>query len=139
MVVQAHPEIRQYKVMGFGSRRLSLRNRRFLRKYQPVHVSHNTPLGLPKRLGTASLLPVSPSVVEERGHLRKTNGGFPSSLHSITGIRDQFGEMIGLAGCLTSPSSSCSSLSPTAWNLLPRSWKKSLHLSSDPVRSSESL
>ena len=33
VVVQAHPEIRQYKVMVFGSWRLLLRNRRFLRKY----------------------------------------------------------------------------------------------------------
>ena len=50
VVVQAHPEIRQYKVMVFGSRWLSLRNRRFLRKYQPVRVPDNAPLGLPKRL-----------------------------------------------------------------------------------------
>ena len=50
VVVQAHPEIRQYKVMVFGSRRLSLQNRRFLRRYEPVHVPDNAPLGLPKRL-----------------------------------------------------------------------------------------
>ena len=48
--MQAHPEIRQYKVMVFGSRRLSLQNRRFLRRYEPVHVPDDAPLGLPKRL-----------------------------------------------------------------------------------------
>ena len=52
VVVQAHPEIRQYKVMAFGSRRLSLRNRKFLRRYEPIHVPDNAPLGLPKRLKT---------------------------------------------------------------------------------------
>ena len=31
-VVQADPKTRQYKVMAFGSRRLTLRNRKFLRK-----------------------------------------------------------------------------------------------------------
>ena len=33
VVVQADPKTRQYKVMAFGSRRLTLRNKRFLRKY----------------------------------------------------------------------------------------------------------
>ena len=54
VMVQAHPEIRQYKMVVFGSRRLSLRNRRFLRKYEPVHVPGNAPLGLPKRLNPIS-------------------------------------------------------------------------------------
>ena len=38
VVVQADPAIRQYKVMAFGSRRLTMRNRKFLRKYNPVRV-----------------------------------------------------------------------------------------------------
>ena len=50
VVVQAHPEIRQYKVMIFGSRRLSLRNRRFLRKYEPVHLPDHAVVGLPSKL-----------------------------------------------------------------------------------------
>ena len=65
VVVQAHPEIRQYKVMVFGSRRLSLRNRRFLRKYQPVHVPSNMLLGLPKRLNPPSLPPAKTAMVED--------------------------------------------------------------------------
>jgi hypothetical protein len=36
VVVQAGPKTRQYKVMAFGSRRLTLRNRKFLRKYTPT-------------------------------------------------------------------------------------------------------
>ena len=66
MVVQEHPKIREYKVMVFGYRRVLLRNRRFLRKYQPVHVSHNASLGLPKRLSPASLLPVRTPVVKDQ-------------------------------------------------------------------------
>ena len=34
---------RQYEVMMDGSRRISLRNRQFLRKYQPLHVQENLP------------------------------------------------------------------------------------------------
>ena len=67
VVVQAHPEIRQYKVMLFGSRRLSLRNRRFLRKYTPTHVPANAPLGLPKRLKPLdSQQTVLPELVPEK-------------------------------------------------------------------------
>ena len=47
VVVQADPAIRQYKVMTFGSRRLTMRNRKFLRKYNPVSVPEGTPTGLP--------------------------------------------------------------------------------------------
>ena len=43
VVVQADPKTRQYKVMTFGSRRLTLRNRKFLRKCTPIH----TPPGMP--------------------------------------------------------------------------------------------
>ena len=46
VVVQADPKTRQYKVMAFGSRRLTLRNRKFLRKYTPVHTPPGTPTGL---------------------------------------------------------------------------------------------
>ena len=46
VVVQADPKTRQYKVMTFGSRRLTLRNRRFLRKYTPIHTPPGTPTGL---------------------------------------------------------------------------------------------
>ena len=46
VVVQADPATRQYKVMSFGSRRLTLRNRKFLRKYSPVHTAPDTPHGL---------------------------------------------------------------------------------------------
>ena len=51
MVVQANPKTRQYKVMAFGSRRLTLRNRRFLRKYTPINTPPGTPTGL--QLGQA--------------------------------------------------------------------------------------
>ena len=51
MVVQANPKTRQYKVMAFGSRRLTLRNRRFLRKYTPINTPRGTPTGL--QLGQA--------------------------------------------------------------------------------------
>ena len=37
VVVQADPKTRQCKVMAFGSRRLALRNRTFLRKYPPIN------------------------------------------------------------------------------------------------------
>ena len=47
VVVQADPKTRQYKVMTFGSRRLTLRNRRFLRQYTPIHTPPGTPTGLP--------------------------------------------------------------------------------------------
>ena len=46
VVVQADPDIRQNKVMTFGSRRLTMRNRKFLRKYNPVSVPQGTPTGL---------------------------------------------------------------------------------------------
>merc|ERR1712086_1103847 len=42
VVVQADPKTRQYKVMAFGSRRLTLRNRKFLRKYTPVYTPPGT-------------------------------------------------------------------------------------------------
>ena len=53
MVVQADPKTRQYKVMAFGSRRLTLRNRKFLRKYTPINTPPGTPTGLQlgQRLG----------------------------------------------------------------------------------------
>jgi hypothetical protein len=43
VVFQADPKTRQYKVMAFGSRRLTLRNRRFLRKYTPIDTPPGTP------------------------------------------------------------------------------------------------
>ena len=46
VVVQADPKTRQYKVMAFGSRRLTLRNRRFLGKYMPINSPSGTPTGL---------------------------------------------------------------------------------------------
>jgi hypothetical protein len=46
VVVQADPKTRQYMVMAFGSRRLTLRNRRFLRNYTPI----NSPPGIPTGL-----------------------------------------------------------------------------------------
>ena len=36
VVVQAETKTRRYKIMIFGSRRLTLRNRTFLRKYTPA-------------------------------------------------------------------------------------------------------
>jgi hypothetical protein len=48
-VAQADPKTRQYKVMAFGSRRLTLRNRKFLRKYTPPGTP--TCLQLGQRLG----------------------------------------------------------------------------------------
>jgi hypothetical protein len=53
VVVQADPKTRQYKVMAFGSRRLTLRNRKFLRKYTPISTPPGTPTGLQlgQRLG----------------------------------------------------------------------------------------
>ena len=56
VVVQADPKTRQYKVMIFGSRRLTLRNRRFLRKYTPAYTPPGTPTGLQlgARLGDKS-------------------------------------------------------------------------------------
>jgi hypothetical protein len=44
--VQADPKNRQCKVMAFGSRRLTLRNRKFLRKYTPINTPAGTPTGL---------------------------------------------------------------------------------------------
>ena len=52
VVVQADHKTRQYKVMAFGSRRLTLRNRKFLRKYTPI----NTPIGTPTGLQLAQRL-----------------------------------------------------------------------------------
>ena len=46
VVVQADPKTRQYNVMAFGSRRLTLRNRKFLRKYTPINTPAGTPTGL---------------------------------------------------------------------------------------------
>ena len=37
VVVQADPKTKQYKVMTFGSRRLTLRNKKFLRKCTHIH------------------------------------------------------------------------------------------------------
>ena len=79
MVVQADPKTRQYKVMTFGSRRLTLRNRRFLRKYTPVHTPPGTPTGmkLGMRLGgqmlPATLVPVQPQ------QMTSTPAGMPVS------------------------------------------------------------
>ena len=52
------PETRQYKVMTFGSRRITLRNRRFLRKYTPVQIPENTPSGFTKNLTAKEHAPV---------------------------------------------------------------------------------
>ena len=46
IVVQANPATRQYKVMTFGSRRLTLRNRRFLRKFTPAYKPAGAPTGI---------------------------------------------------------------------------------------------
>ena len=53
VVVQADIKTRQYKIMLFGSRRLTLRHRRFLRKYTPAYTAQGTPTGLQlgQRLG----------------------------------------------------------------------------------------
>ena len=48
VVIQADTEHRQYKVMTFGSRRMTIRNRKHLRKFTPVNTPANMPLGLPK-------------------------------------------------------------------------------------------
>ena len=70
VVVQADPKTRQYKVMTFGSRRLTLRNRRFLRKYTPIHTPPGTPTGLElgMRLGKGLVeQKPAPSMEEEAG------------------------------------------------------------------------
>ena len=56
VVVQADPKTRQYKVMTFGSRRMTLRNRKFLRHYTPINPPPSTPTGLQlgQRLGRQS-------------------------------------------------------------------------------------
>ena len=46
VVVQTDPKTRQYKVTTFGSRRLTLRNSKFLRKCTPIH----TPPGMPNAM-----------------------------------------------------------------------------------------
>ena len=46
--IQADTEQRQYKVMTFGSRRMTIRNRKHLRKFTPVNTPANMPLGPPK-------------------------------------------------------------------------------------------
>ena len=53
VVVQADPKARQYKIMMFGSRRITLRNRKFLRKYTPAYTVPGAPAGLQlnQRLG----------------------------------------------------------------------------------------
>ena len=62
VVVQADPKTRQYKVMAFGSRRLTLRDRRFLRKYTPINPPPGTPTGLTlgMRLGGQSPVQSTP-------------------------------------------------------------------------------
>ena len=56
VVVQADPKTRQYKIMSFGSRRLTLRNRKFRRKYTTINTPQGTPTGLQlgQRLGGQS-------------------------------------------------------------------------------------
>ena len=62
VAVQADPKTRQYKVMAFGSRRLTLRNRRFLRKHTPINSPPGTPTGLTlgMRLGGQSPVQSTP-------------------------------------------------------------------------------
>ena len=50
VVIQADKEHRQYKVMTFGSRRMTIRNRKHLRKFTPVNTPANMPLGLTKNI-----------------------------------------------------------------------------------------
>ena len=56
VVFQADPKTGQYKVMSFGSRKLTLKNRKFLRKYTPINTPPGTPTGLQlgQRLGGQS-------------------------------------------------------------------------------------
>ena len=49
VVVQADTVHRQYKVMTFGSRRLTLRNRRHLRKFTPAHIPAGAPTGISRQ------------------------------------------------------------------------------------------
>ena len=60
VVVQADTKTRQYKIMIFGSRKLTLRNRRFLRKHAPAFTPTGTPTGLQlgQRLGAQVPSPV---------------------------------------------------------------------------------
>ena len=63
-VIQVQPETsRQYKVMTFGSRRITLRNRRFMRKYTPVQIPDNTPTGFSKPLSVSEHAPVPPQLI----------------------------------------------------------------------------
>ena len=55
VVIQSNPGQRQYKVMVFGSRRITMGNRRFLRKYTPLHPPTNSPTGLPTNYVNDSL------------------------------------------------------------------------------------
>ena len=55
VVIQADPDHRQYKIMVHGSRRLSLRNRKFLKKSAPIHTNPDSPAGLPRGFSKAKL------------------------------------------------------------------------------------
>ena len=50
VVIQADAEHMQYKVMTFGFRRMTIRNRKNLRKFTPVNTPANMPIGLPKNI-----------------------------------------------------------------------------------------
>ena len=52
--------------MTFGSRRITLRNRRFLRKYTPVQIPVNTPTGFSKHLNVSEIAPAPPQHVPDK-------------------------------------------------------------------------
>ena len=56
IVIQADPDNRQYKIMVHGSRRLSLRNRKFLKKSTPIHSNPDSPAGLPRGFSKSKLM-----------------------------------------------------------------------------------
>ena len=73
-VVKALP-YRQYEVMMDGSRRISLRNRKFLRKYQPIHIQEKLPAVEPASL----TIDDNPAMDEPVNHEDKTHSPAPHS------------------------------------------------------------
>ena len=82
VVVQADPKTRQYKVMAFSSRRLTLRNRRLLRKYTPVHTPPDTPTGLQLGMRLGDRLGEQSPVQSAEGETGRGPGSSTSPLQS---------------------------------------------------------
>ena len=87
IVIQADPKHRQYKVMTFGSRRMTIRNRRHLRKFIPVHTPVMLPTGIKPssqtKESTVEPTPrkVSPTEVVKEYELPPYDEGRPQDQH----------------------------------------------------------